>query len=98
MPGRTRGEASNSLRRAVFFHRQGEFRDRTFENQIYRASGLSLLNRAAKVPPVSRSLRLAFRTWLTRRALTELTSRELADIGVSRTAAQAEASKWFWQA
>src|SRR3954468_18573981 len=41
--GLNKGEASNSLRRAVFFHRQGEFRDRTFENQSFRASGLSLL-------------------------------------------------------
>jgi Tn3 transposase DDE domain-containing protein len=27
----------------VFFHRLGELRDRSFENQIYRASGLNLL-------------------------------------------------------
>ncbi|HKH67301.1 MAG TPA: Tn3 family transposase, partial [Reyranella sp.] len=44
--GLNKGEASNSLRRAVFFHRQGEIRDRTFENQSFRASGLSLLNAA----------------------------------------------------
>ncbi len=44
--GLNKGEASNSLRRAVFFHCQGEFRDRTFENQSYRASGLSLLTAA----------------------------------------------------
>jgi TnpA family transposase len=31
--GLNKGEASNALRRALFFHRQGEFRDRTFENQ-----------------------------------------------------------------
>jgi len=31
-----------SLKRAVFFHRLGEIRDRTFENQRYRASGLNL--------------------------------------------------------
>jgi hypothetical protein len=30
----------------VFFHRQGEFRDRTFENQSFRASGLSLVTAA----------------------------------------------------
>ena len=30
------------LARAVFFHRLGEIRDRTFENQRYRASGLNL--------------------------------------------------------
>jgi len=33
----------HALARAVFFHRLGELRDRTFENQIYRASGLNLL-------------------------------------------------------
>jgi hypothetical protein len=44
--GLKKGEASNSLRRAVFFHRQGEIRDRTFENQSFRASGLSLLTAA----------------------------------------------------
>jgi hypothetical protein len=41
-----KGEASNALRCAVFFHRQGEFRDRTFENQSFRASGLSLVTAA----------------------------------------------------
>jgi TnpA family transposase len=41
--GLNKGEASNSLRRAVFFHRQ---RDRTFENQSFRASGLSLITAA----------------------------------------------------
>ena len=30
----------------MFFHRQGEFCDRTFENQSFRASGLSLLTTA----------------------------------------------------
>jgi TnpA family transposase len=35
--GLNKGEASNSLRRAVFFHRQGEIRHRTFENQSFRA-------------------------------------------------------------
>ena len=29
--------------RAVFFNRLGEVRDRTFENQLYRASGLNLI-------------------------------------------------------
>jgi TnpA family transposase len=45
--GLNKGEASNSLRRAVFFHRQGEIRDRTFENQSFRASGLSLVTAAS---------------------------------------------------
>jgi TnpA family transposase len=31
--GLNKGEASNSVRRAVFFHRQGEIRGRTFENR-----------------------------------------------------------------
>lgn len=44
--GLNKGEAGNALRRAVFFHRQCEFRDRTFENQSFRASGLSLLTAA----------------------------------------------------
>jgi TnpA family transposase len=38
-----KGEARNSLARAVFIHRLGEIRDRTFENQQHRASGLNLL-------------------------------------------------------
>jgi hypothetical protein len=29
--------------RALFFNRLGELRDRSFENQVYRASGLNLL-------------------------------------------------------
>jgi hypothetical protein len=32
-----------SLRRAVFFNRLGEIRDRSYENQRHRASGLNLL-------------------------------------------------------
>lgn len=37
------GEARNALARAVFFYRLGEMRDRSFESQAYRASGLNLL-------------------------------------------------------
>ena len=40
--GLNKGEARNALARAVFFHRLGKIRDRTFENQRYRASGLNL--------------------------------------------------------
>jgi len=40
--GLNKGEARNALARAVFFHRLGEIRDRSFENQRYRASGLNL--------------------------------------------------------
>ncbi len=38
-----KGETRNSLARAVFLHRLGEIRDRTYENQQHRASGLNLL-------------------------------------------------------
>ena len=37
--GLNKGEASNALRWAVFFHRQGGFCDCTFENQSYRHPG-----------------------------------------------------------
>jgi TnpA family transposase len=38
-----KGEQQNALRRAVFFNRLGEIRDRSYENQHHRASGLDLL-------------------------------------------------------
>ena len=41
--GLNKGEARNSLARAVFFNRLGEIRDRSFENQRHRASGLNLI-------------------------------------------------------
>ena len=41
--GLNKGEARNALARAVFLNRLGEFRDRSFENQRYRASGLNLV-------------------------------------------------------
>ncbi len=41
--GLNKGDARNALARAVFFHRLGELRDRSFENQAFRASGLNLL-------------------------------------------------------
>jgi TnpA family transposase len=41
--GLNKGEARNSLAKAVFFNRLGEIRDRSFENQRYRASGLNLV-------------------------------------------------------
>ncbi len=37
-----KGESRNSLARTVFIHRLGEIRDRTYENQQHRASGLNL--------------------------------------------------------
>ena len=41
--GLNKGEAKNALARAVFFNRLGEIRDRSYENQRYRASGLNLV-------------------------------------------------------
>lgn len=41
--GLNKGEARNALARAVFFNRLGELRDRTYENQQHRASGLNLV-------------------------------------------------------
>ena len=41
--GLNKGEARNALARAVFLNRLGEIRDRSFENQRYRASGLNLV-------------------------------------------------------
>ena len=40
------GEARNALARAVFFYWLGEIRDRSFEQQRYRASGLNLVTAA----------------------------------------------------
>jgi len=44
--GLNKGEARHALARAVFFNRLGEMRDRSFENQRYRASGLNLVTAA----------------------------------------------------
>ncbi len=41
--GLNKGEARNALARAIFFCQLGELRDRTFQNQAYRASGLNLV-------------------------------------------------------
>ena len=41
--GLNKGEVRNALARVIFFNRLGEMRDRSFENQAYRASGLNLL-------------------------------------------------------
>jgi TnpA family transposase len=41
--GLNKGEAKNTLARAIFFNRLGEMRERSFENQRYRASGLNLV-------------------------------------------------------
>src|ERR1017187_8609915 len=44
--GLNKGEARNALSRAVFFYRLGEIRDRSFEQQRYRASALNLVTAA----------------------------------------------------
>jgi uncharacterized protein YjiS (DUF1127 family) len=44
------------------------------------------------------AVRLALRTWLTRGALPELSAQQLADIGVSRATALAEAARLPWDA
>lgn len=41
--GLNKGESRNALARAVFFNRLGEIRDRSFESQCYRTSGLNLI-------------------------------------------------------
>lgn len=44
--GLNKGEARNALARSIFFNRLGEIRDRSFEQQRYRASGLNLVTAA----------------------------------------------------
>ena len=41
--GLNKGEGRNALARTVFFNRLGEIRDRSYEDQRYRASGLNLV-------------------------------------------------------
>jgi TnpA family transposase len=41
--GLNKGEAAHKLKRVVFFHESGEIRDRSFESQAFRASGLNLV-------------------------------------------------------
>lgn len=41
--GLNKGEAAHKLKRAVFFHERGEIRERSFESQAFRASGLNLV-------------------------------------------------------
>jgi TnpA family transposase len=49
MVGLNKGEALHALKRAVAFHRSGEIRDRSFEAQNNRASGLNLVVTAIAV-------------------------------------------------
>jgi len=44
--GLNKGEARNALARAVFFYRLRKIRERSFEQQRYRASGLNLITAA----------------------------------------------------
>jgi len=44
--GLSKGEAKHALTRTVHFYRLGKIRDKTFENKLYRASGLNLVVRA----------------------------------------------------
>ncbi|EOQ04930.1 Tn3 family transposase [Bacillus cereus] len=41
--GLNKGEAKHALARAVFFNQLGEVRDRSYEDQLHRASGLQLI-------------------------------------------------------
>lgn len=41
--GLNKGEAAHKLKRAVFFHERDEIRDRSFDGQAFRASGLNLV-------------------------------------------------------
>jgi TnpA family transposase len=38
-----KGKAAHKLKRAAFFHERGEIRDRSFDSQAFRASGLNLV-------------------------------------------------------
>jgi uncharacterized protein YjiS (DUF1127 family) len=51
--------------------------------------------RATAASPIA-AIRLALRTYLTRQALSELTVRELSDIGLTRYAALTEAARLPW--
>ena len=41
--GLNKGESAHKLKSAIFFHERGEVRDRSFDNQAFRASGLNLV-------------------------------------------------------
>ena len=79
--GLNKGEARNALARALFFNRLGELRDRSFENQIYRASGLNLLI-AAIILWNTRYLELALAELQARgRAVSHELARRIAPLG-----------------
>jgi TnpA family transposase len=62
--GLNKGEQQNALRRAVFFNRLGEIRDRSYENQRHRASGLNLLVAASfyGIRPTCSALSITYTT------------------------------------
>ena len=47
--GLNKGEAMNGLARAVFFCKQGEFKERTIQNQLQRATALNLIINAISI-------------------------------------------------
>ncbi|MEG2618779.1 MAG: Tn3 family transposase [Bacilli bacterium] len=47
--GLNKGEAMNGLARAVFFGKQGEFKERTIQNQLQRATALNLIINAISI-------------------------------------------------
>ncbi|EKE30792.1 Tn1546 transposase [Salimicrobium jeotgali] len=47
--GLNKGEAMSGLARAIFFGKQGEFRERTLQHQLQRASALNILINAISV-------------------------------------------------
>ena len=53
--GLNKGEQQNALRRAVFFNRLREIRDRSYENQRHRASGLNLPTGRCRSPTQPRA-------------------------------------------
>ena len=74
--GLNKGRGAQRAGQGVFFHRLGEIRDHTFENQRYRASGLNLAVAAI----------ILWNTVYLSRAVTELLSRGLrrqSDSGAS---------------
>ena len=71
--GLNKEEARNGLARAAFLHRLGELRDRSFENQAHRASGLNLLV-AAIILWNARHLQVAFDALRRRRGTTQADS------------------------
>ncbi|MCG9968763.1 transposase [Pelotomaculum terephthalicicum JT] len=47
--GLNKGEAMNALARAIFFGKQGDFRERALQDQLQRASALNILINAISI-------------------------------------------------